>query len=88
MAVIEGTATVVSVVDPAVSRLVDALPTMRNGKPRRFRLYCECFEWTFNHQRRREKELNFIPPPVAEFVEHVDILAGAIWHHQNPRAAA
>ncbi len=74
--------------DPAIIALVAELPTMQNGQKRRFNLYCECFEWTFNRERRREKEMNFIPPPVSDFIEHVDLIAEALWRHLHPRTAA
>lgn len=86
-AVIEGTASVVSVVSPSVSELVDALPTMQNGKPRRFLRYCECFEWTFTQVQRKARRLNNHFVDRDHLTSHVDRLAGALWHHQNPRAA-
>lgn len=67
--------------DPAIARLVAALPTMSSGKPRRFRLYCECYEWTFNRTRTRYHA------PTADLIEgdcrHADRLASALFQHQR-----
>lgn len=71
--------------DPNLAALVRRLPTMRNGKPRKFRHYCECFEWTFN-QFYNVHVRSFAS--AADRVRHIENFARALWHYQNPRVTA
>jgi hypothetical protein len=88
-AVIEGTATLVSSADPVVTDLVKRIPLVGMGprqRPRRFRRYCECFEWVFNVyygvDGLKGPRHGFIDmrDPEAK-VRNVDLHAGALWHH-------
>lgn len=64
--------------------LIEALPVMkRSGKPRRFRQYRECFEWTFNALRKQFERERIT---VARKIAYADDIAGALWAHQQSHA--
>lgn len=70
--------------DPKVREMVARLPIMRNGKPRRFRKFCECFEWVFNAHHQPDTVRVFGPKTE---IARAELLATALWFHQNPRFA-
>ena len=79
--------TVISSLDPVVQELADALPIMKNGKPRKFRRFCECFEWTFTQVQHKARRLNNHFVDAGHLVETVERRANALWWHQNPAIA-
>lgn len=67
--------------DHMVQSLVDRLPIMKAGKPRRFRLWCECYEWTFN--QTAQQWFRATPDNIAQSIERATRVAGALWDHQR-----
>lgn len=67
---------------PNLKTLARRLPIMRNGKPRKFRLFCECFEWCFN-QFYNVRVRSFAS--AENKVQKAENFAHAMWRWQNPR---
>lgn len=64
----------------SLNLLLDRLPIMKNGKPRKFRRFCECYEWTFNLLH----EPHSLFHTQADQIKEIEGWAWAIWDHQNP----
>jgi hypothetical protein len=66
--------------DPNLATLIGRLPIMSSGKPRRFRLRSECFEWTFNQFYGAHVRSLATP---AERVAHIERWTEALAEHQR-----
>lgn len=70
---------------PALKKLAARLPIMSDGKPRRFRLYSECFEWTFTQMQRqtlRPHHRSLIDGYVRDLIAQTSLMARALMHWQ------
>lgn len=70
---------VVRIADPELQKLAQHLPIMRDGKPRRFARFMECYEWTFTRLQHSARERNMVYDGTEHLSEATQRWAEALW---------